>query len=185
MADLVIAYDQAWPRLFEAERARLESALAQWLTTGVHHIGSTAVPGLAAKPTIDMLAGIGDLAEARAAFEPLEGLGYRHRDHRPEAHLFVRSGFGVHLTEPGSDLWRERLAFRDALRSDPALVAEYAEWKRRHAGPEGYSADKRPLVMRVLSDAGIGLKPDDQRLSPGALAAKRRRAHSDGARRRI
>ena len=167
--------------MFEEERDRLESALEPWLTGGIHHIGSTSVPGLTAKPIIDMLAGVADLAKARAASETLESLGYRYREHRPEAHLFVRTGFGVHLTEPGSDVWRERLAFRDALRADPALVAEYADWKRRHADLEGYTADKRPLVMRVLSDAGIGLKSDGQRLSPGALAAKRRRAHSEGA----
>jgi GrpB-like predicted nucleotidyltransferase (UPF0157 family) len=87
---IVIPYDPAWPRLFEGERARLERALAPWLKGGIHHIGSTAVPGLAAKPIIDMLAGVRDLDEARAAEQPLAALGYVHREHRPEAHLFVK-----------------------------------------------------------------------------------------------
>ena len=145
--------------------------LAPWLVAGVHHIGSTAVPGLPAKPIIDMIAGVRDLNEARAAFEPLQALGYEYREHRPEGHLFWTPTHGVHLTEPGSDLWRERLVFRDALRADPKLAAEYAEWKVRHAAMDSgsdrglYTADKRPFVARVLAEGGIDLKPDSTRLS--------------------
>jgi GrpB-like predicted nucleotidyltransferase (UPF0157 family) len=162
---LFVPYDAEWPALFEAERARLEDALEPWLTGGIHHIGSTAVPGLAAKPIIDMIAGVRDLEEARGAFEPLEALGYSYREHRPEAHLFVTATSGIHLTEAGSDLWRERLAFRDALRADPELRREYAEWKLEHAGPNGYDDTKWPFVARVLAGVGIALKPDAERLS--------------------
>lgn len=171
---LVAPYDPAWPGLFDAERARLEQALAPWLEGGIHHIGSTSVPGLAAKPIVDMLAGVRDLEEARAAFAPLAALGYAYRPHRPEAHAFFAPARHLHLTVPGSDLWRERLAFRDALRADPALREEYAAWKARHAGDGGYTADKRPLVRRVLAASGIELAPDEARLTPEALAAKRR-----------
>src|SRR5262249_60564672 len=114
----VVPYGPEWPRLFEEERERLEEALAPWLESDIQHIGSTSVPGMPAKPIIDMLAGVRDLAEARSAEEPLADLGYVYRVHRPEAHLFVQDTKGVHLTRPGSDLWRERLAFRDALRAD-------------------------------------------------------------------
>jgi GrpB-like predicted nucleotidyltransferase (UPF0157 family) len=174
---VVSPYDPEWPHRFEAERALLEEVLSPWLAGGIHHVGSTAVPGLAAKPIIDIVAGVRDLEDARASFEPLTALGYHHREHRPEAHSLVKPTHGnwweathhLHLTEPGSDLWRERLAFRDALRADPALVEEYAEWKRRHAAaspePNPYTADKRPFVARVLADAGIDLKPDAERLS--------------------
>jgi len=151
-------------------------ALAPWLQGGIHHIGSTAVPGLAAKPIIDMMAGIRDLDEARAAFDPLRALGYEYREHRPEAHLFWAPTHGVHLTQPGSDLWRERLAFRDALRDDPALRREYEEWKVRHTARDAacgwYTADKRPLVERVLAEAGIALKPDSARLTTQARATR-------------
>ena len=68
---LVVPYDPAWPERFEAERELLERILAPWLEGGVHHIGSTAVPGLAAKPILDMLAGVHDLEAARAASTPL------------------------------------------------------------------------------------------------------------------
>lgn len=168
---VVVPYDPAWPGMFEAERERLEEALRAWLEGGIHHIGSTAVPGLTAKPIIDMLAGVRNLDEAREAFPALEALGYSHAPHRPEAHRFGRPGYHLHLTEPGSDLWRERLAFRDALRNEPELRHEYANWKVEHAsvtGADAYTASKWPLVARVLAEAGIELKPDEKRLAPGA-----------------
>jgi GrpB-like predicted nucleotidyltransferase (UPF0157 family) len=171
----VVAYDPEWVLRFEVERAMLERVLAPWLEGGVHHIGSTAVPGLRAKPIIDIVAGVRDLEAARASFEPLATLDYAWHAHRPEAHAFFKPADGsehthhLHLTVPGSDLWRERLAFRDALRADPALVAEYATWKSLHADGTGagdpYTGDKRPLVLRVLADRGIALKPDGERLS--------------------
>ncbi len=159
-------YDPAWSERFDAERVVLENVLAPWLSAGVHHIGSTSVPGLAAKPIIDMMAGVESLDAAWAAAPALEELGYVYRVHRPEAHAFHRDEeFHLHLTEPGSDLWRERLAFRDALREDAGLRREYADWKAAHLGEDGYTASKRPLVFRVLAERGIDLKPDAQRLA--------------------
>jgi GrpB-like predicted nucleotidyltransferase (UPF0157 family) len=172
---VVVPYDPEWALQFEVECAMLERLLAPWLHGGVHHIGSTSVPGLPAKPIIDILVGVRDLDTSGAAFEPLATLGYGWREHRPEAHAFVKPRDGtesthhLHLTVPGSDLWRERLAFRDALRADPALLEEYAAWKVAHADGTGardpYTGDKRPLVLRVLAARGIDLKPDDERLS--------------------
>lgn len=154
-------YDPEWPRRFEAESARLERLLEPWLAGGIHHIGATSVPGLAAKPFVDMMAGVGDLEEARAAFEPLLAEGWEHTPHRPGiAHHFSKPGLGLHLTEPGSDLWNERLAFRDALRADPELVAEYAALKLRLAREhpediEAYTAGKRDFVSRILATRGL------------------------------
>lgn len=166
---VVVPYDPDWPRRFEAERALLERVLAPWLKDGIHHVGATSVPSLAAKAIIDMIAGVRDLEEARAAFEPLREQSYVHAPHRPGiAHHFAKPSprlseqtHGLHLTEPGSDLWRERLAFRDALRQDPALVAEYGALKLRlaqqHADDvKAYTAGKRPFVGRVLASAGLG-----------------------------
>jgi GrpB-like predicted nucleotidyltransferase (UPF0157 family) len=165
---VVVPYDPNWPRRFEAEHALLGRVLAPWLEGGIHHIGSTAIPGIAAKPSIDMMAGVRDLNEARAAFEPLRELSYHYAPHRPGiAHHFEKRSvgtgtptYGLHLTEPGSDLWRERLAFRDALRADPGLAAEYEALKLRLA--EEYRGDgvaytdgKRAFVARVLASAGL------------------------------
>jgi GrpB-like predicted nucleotidyltransferase (UPF0157 family) len=165
----VVPYDSGWNDLFEAERALLEAVLAPWLEGGVHHIGSTSIPGMAAKPIIDMMAGVRDLGQARAAFEPLEACSYIHTPHRPGvAHHFSKPSaqpsevtHGLHLTERGSDLWRERLAFRDALRQDSALAVEYEAIKRRLADEHptdvgAYTAGKREFVGAVL--AGVGLQ---------------------------
>jgi GrpB-like predicted nucleotidyltransferase (UPF0157 family) len=166
----VVPYDLQWPHRFEAERVVLERVLAPWLEGGVHHIGATSIPGLAAKPIIDMMAGVRDFDEARAAFDPLLEQSYVNTPHRPGiAHHFSKPSprpsqmtHGLHLTEPGSDLWRERLAFRDALRAEPALAGEYEALKLRLAQEHredlaAYTAGKRAFVARVLASAGIQL----------------------------
>jgi GrpB-like predicted nucleotidyltransferase (UPF0157 family) len=164
----IVRYDSKWPRRFEVERVLLERVLAPWLEGGIHHVGSTAIPGIGAKPVIDMMAGVRDLEEARAAFAPLREQGYLHEPHRPGiAHHFAKPSLAsrerthnLHLTEQASDLWRERLAFRDALRGDSKLLAEYEALKMRAAEEHGadigsYTSAKRAFVARVLATVGI------------------------------
>jgi len=166
----VVPYDPAWPGRFESERLLLERVLAPWLKGGVHHIGSTAIPGIAAKPIIDMIVGVRDLEEARGAFGPLGTEAYLPSPHRSdEAHHFSKPSLrlsevthGLHLTEPGSNLWRERLAFRDALQANPTLAAEYDTLKhglaREHATDiAAYTEGKRTFVAHVLAAAGVQL----------------------------
>jgi GrpB-like predicted nucleotidyltransferase (UPF0157 family) len=182
---VLVPYDDQWPRLFETECEILEGVLAPWLHGGIHHVGSTAVAGLAAKPVIDMIGGVARLEEAGAALEPLAGLGYVHGEHRPEALWFRKPGgvwweatHTLHLTEPGSDLWRERLAFRDALRADAALAADYERWKLAHAARAGdtapYGASKTAFVTSALARTGIIVKPDHERLTAAVRAARKR-----------
>ena len=165
---VIVEYDPAWPGRFKTERVLLERLLAPWLEGGVHHVGSTAISGIAAKPIIDIVAGVRSLSEARLAFDSLAEASYVYSPHRPGvAHHFVKPTpdapqYGLHLTEPGSDLWRERLFFRDVLRSDPELAAEYETLKRRLAEehPEdidAYTTAKRAFIARVL--ATVGLQP--------------------------
>lgn len=162
----VVPYEDEWPQRFEAERVLLERVLAPWLDRGIQHVGSTAIPGIAAKPIIDVMAGVRDLDDARAAFAALREQSYVHAPHRAEiAHHFAKPSletpaYGLHLTEPHSDLWEERLAFRDALRTDPTLAAEYEALKLRLAelysdDMAAYTRSKRPFVARVLASAGI------------------------------
>ena len=156
----VLPYDPQWPRVFDRERLLLERVLEPWLDHGVHHIGSTAVPGLAAKPVIDMIAGVRDLEAARSACDGLATIGYELAPHRPDvAHHFAKPGFGLHLTEVGSTLWRERLGFRDTLRANPELAAEYEALKLRLAREspdiQTYTAAKRAFVHRVLTGADV------------------------------
>jgi GrpB-like predicted nucleotidyltransferase (UPF0157 family) len=116
------------------------------------------------------VAGVAGFEEARAAFEPLTQMSYVSDPHRPGiAHHFAKPSrhlpemtYGLHLTEQGSDLWRERLAFRDALRGNADLAAEYEALKFRlaHEHPDdlqAYTHGKRAFVARVL--ASVGLRP--------------------------
>lgn len=166
----VVPYDPEWPRRFETERALLERVLAPWLEDGIHHVGSTAVPGLASKPIIDMMAGVRDLEEARAAYDALGEQSYVYAPHRPGiAHHFAKPSprlsemtHGLHLTEPGSDLCRERLAFRNALRDGSTLAADYEALKLKLAQEHpqdaaAYTAGKGAFVVRVLANAGLQL----------------------------
>jgi GrpB-like predicted nucleotidyltransferase (UPF0157 family) len=166
----VVPYSDTWPALFAHEAAGLGDALAPWLIGPLEHIGSTAITGLAAKPILDMLAPVSDLDQARDAVPVLASLGYRHDDHRPHEALWFYKQPGedygtrthqLHLTRPDSALWKERLAFRDALRADPRLLSEYVDLKRGLAEQEdlaGYTAGKRDFVAQVLKRAGLELR---------------------------
>ncbi|MDG4831565.1 GrpB family protein [Solwaraspora sp. WMMD1047] len=157
-------YDPGWAVLFEQERVSLEAALARWLVGPVEHIGSTSVPGLSAKPIIDMMAPVRSLSEAAAAIEVANALGYRNGVHRPEeAHYFFKPETDnwwerthqLHLTEPTSLLWRRRVAFRDALRRRPDYRSRYEQLKRDLAYAHGadlasYARNKDDFVNEVL-----------------------------------
>jgi len=163
----LVPYDPEWPTAFETERTRLAEALSGLVVAGIHHIGSTSIPGMPGKPMLDMMAGVGQLDDASLAEPALAALGYEPRPHRVDAALFVRQTRGLdthnlHLTTAESDLWRERLAFRDALRASPDLAQEYVALKLQllhESGGRGYdSADKRDFVRRVLAGCGIELR---------------------------
>jgi GrpB-like predicted nucleotidyltransferase (UPF0157 family) len=160
----LVPYDPSWPERFEAERAALEQAIGPWASGGIHHIGSTAVPGLEAKPVIDIMAGVRDLEDSRACFEPLARLEYVHFPYLPEErHWFCkpdpsRRTHHLHLVPAGSRRFRDHLAFRDRLRAEPRLAAEYAALKRDLAARfehdrEAYTDGKDDFVRRALAGA--------------------------------
>lgn len=138
--NLLVAYDPLWPEAFEEEKARLAKALGP-VAKGIEHYGSTAVPGLCAKPILDILVGISPLSEWERCKPALEALGYdyaegagvpghyifgRGRDRTERTHL-------VHVVEYQGESWRGSLAFRDALRRDASLRESYAREKERAA----------------------------------------------------
>jgi GrpB-like predicted nucleotidyltransferase (UPF0157 family) len=155
----LVAYDPSWPVRAQAEAAAIEDAVGPWLAGGVEHVGSTAVPGVEAKPTIDLMAPVHDLAAARQAFAPLADLGYQHAPHRPHFHWFCKPSpaireFHLILVEATHPDWDMRLRFRDRLRSDPAAATEYAALKRELAARfpndrEAYTDGKAAFVARV------------------------------------
>jgi GrpB-like predicted nucleotidyltransferase (UPF0157 family) len=153
--------DPGWPARFERERAALEEAIGEWVSGGIHHIGSTAVPGLEAKPIIDILVGVPDLETARASFEALAGLDYLYAPYLPEEmHWFCKPHPGrrthhLHLVPSGSKRYRDELAFRDRLRADPQIASQYAVLKRELAGRyrddrEAYTEAKDSFVLATL-----------------------------------
>ena len=161
----MVPADLRWPALFAAERDAIAAALAGWLTGPPEHIGSTAVPGLAAKPVIDIMAPVASLAASRGAIAAAATLQYAYAPYQAETmHWFCKPGpqhrtHHLHLVPAGSPLWRDRLAFRDALRHDPALRAAYAALKQRLAlahrhDRDAYTAAKGPFVAQVLGRAG-------------------------------
>jgi GrpB-like predicted nucleotidyltransferase (UPF0157 family) len=154
-------YDPAWPGRFEAERALLEPVLARWLAGPIVHIGSTSVPGLPAKPVIDIMAAVRDLPSSVAAIEALKPLSYCYFPYKNDVmHWFckpsdVERTHHLHLIPMNSQLWRDRLAFRDRLRSDAALRDAYAALKSAlastHRGDrEAYTDAKSDFIQSAL-----------------------------------
>ena len=88
---LVIAdHDPRWPQMFQAERTRILKAIGEWIVA-IEHFGSTAVPGLAAKPVIDMYAGLRSWDDREQCLAPLEALGYEYRGEDPViGQIFVK-----------------------------------------------------------------------------------------------
>lgn len=157
----VVEYDEAWPTRFGEERVLLERVLAPWLAGPIEHIGSTAVRGLAAKPVIDIMAGVASLEASRPAIEALRTLEYQYFAYKTDVmHWFCKPSAAfrthhMHLVPVGSELWAARLYFRDALRADASLAAEYAAVKQQLAvthrfDREGYTEAKSFFVHRVL-----------------------------------
>jgi GrpB-like predicted nucleotidyltransferase (UPF0157 family) len=160
----IVAYDPAWPARFDSERVALEGAIGVWVVGGIHHVGSTAVPGLDAKPIIDVLIGVADLESSRACFEPLAALGYLYAPYlSEEMHWFCkpdprRRTHHLHLVPLASDTFRFELAFRDYLRGHRDVAVEYAALKRGLAkrfehDREAYTVAKAGFVESVLERA--------------------------------
>jgi len=159
----IVPYDPAWPALFELERQLLSRALCPWLVGPIEHVGSTAVPGLPAKPVIDIMAAVESLDASREALAGLRDLGYQYAPYRADVmHWFCKPSLSfrthhLHLVPYPSLLWTERILFRDCLRSDPVVAREYAELKHRLADAhrfdrEAYTEAKGPFIARVLQN---------------------------------
>lgn len=163
---LVVAYDPRWPALFEQERARLEAGLGA-LCLAVEHVGSTAVPGLAAKPVIDIALGIPSLDRTEELVEKMVAMGYGYvpqfESAMPTRRYFHRPSYAAHTHHVHA--WsldelrtRPELAFRDYLRAHADTAAEYAALKRHLAerfreDREGYTLAKGDFIRAVVERA--------------------------------
>jgi GrpB-like predicted nucleotidyltransferase (UPF0157 family) len=153
--------DDGWPARFEQEATRLRRLLGA-RADGIEHIGSTAVPGLWAKPIVDILIGVDEARTEEAArlivsggYEDLGEAGVSGR-----RYLRKRSpdAVNVHLVQPGGALWRNNLLLRDYLRANPAEAARYARHKQAIVARGvtmllAYSVEKVPLIEELLARA--------------------------------
>ncbi len=159
-------YEASWQSAFVAERERLLTLFpSQFLS--VEHFGSTAVPGMVAKPIIDILAGVESMAVADELFDQLLLNGYTtSREFNamlPDRRWFMRVARGrrthhLHVVKLGGVQWRERLRFRDALRESVTLAQQYSELKHRLAQQhrrdrEAYTNAKTEFVAAVVGVA--------------------------------
>jgi GrpB-like predicted nucleotidyltransferase (UPF0157 family) len=162
---VLVPYSEEWPSRFAAVRAQLLQAFEPQ-RVGVEHIGSTAVPGLAAKPIVDVLLGAMALHGIEERIEVLAGLGFeyvrKYEQELPMRRYFVRPAgdasprVNLHAVVLGSTFWTEHLAFRDALRQDPSLVARYQQLKTTLAKEfeqdrPSYTQAKAPFIEAVVA----------------------------------
>ncbi len=158
----LVEYDPDWPRQFADEADRIRSALGP-VACRVEHVGSTAVPGLVAKPIIDMLLVVPDAADERAYLPALEAAGYRLRIREPdwfEHRLFKGPDRDVnlHVFGRGAGEIDRLIGFRDRLRGDDRLRDRYAAAKRDLAGRtwwhvQHYADAKSGVIGEILRDA--------------------------------
>lgn len=166
----ISAHDPRWAAQFAAERQRLMDVLPGRFAA-IEHVGSTAVPGLAAKPVIDILAGVGSLSEADALLGPLCANGYEtsaeYNATLPDRRWLMRHALGrrthrLHIVVFGGELWAQWLSFRDVLRADASIAARYERLKHDLASHhrhdrEAYTSAKRAFIDDVLAKAGASL----------------------------
>jgi GrpB-like predicted nucleotidyltransferase (UPF0157 family) len=166
----ILPYQPDWPLSYASEATALAALVPAF--TEIEHIGSTAVPGLAAKPVIDMMAAVADLTQAEAALPVLAAQGYHLIDTKMRNRLFLQRTsdptFNLHIVT--LDTWptrKERL-MRDALIADPAALAEYAALKRDLAALHGddmlaYTRAKTAFVQRIMDKEHdrLGLPRED------------------------
>jgi GrpB-like predicted nucleotidyltransferase (UPF0157 family) len=165
----LVEHRERWVADFLTVQAEL-TALFYPVHVEVQHVGSTAVPGLCAKPVLDLLLGVTALPEIEAQIPALATAGFRHRREYekqiPERRYFVREAgllprIHLHAVVAGGAYWREHLAFRDALRADPMLRERYSSLKRalaaRHVTDKAaYTEGKAPFIAAVLADLRCG-----------------------------
>lgn len=161
-ASVVLAeYNYDWPQAFEQERQMLSKLIGRYLCGSIEHVGSTAVPGLVAKPVIDVMFGVKSLDDSKPAIAILVSNGYEYSPYKTDVmHWFCKPSDAyrthhVHLIPHASSLWHERVKFRNLLRSDKQLANDYAALKKDLAhryknDREAYTQEKWPFIKKIV-----------------------------------
>lgn len=176
---IVVDYDPSWPDTFEHLRAGIWPHIRD-VATAVEHVGSTSVPGLAAKPVIDMTVVVPTAPAMEAVIDRLGKIGYRHRGDLgiPGREAFAcpegTPAHHLYACVAGNDGLRNHLTLRDHLRSDPEALREYCRLKRELAlqfadDIDGYIDGKTEFILSILARAGF---TDDQLSAIRAINSK-------------
>ncbi len=157
-------YDPHWPHLYAVEEQQLKEILSPYAVQ-IAHIGSTAIPALAAKPIIDISVAVRDLAEVSACVPALADVGYVEVPINPrfQRRLFCKGPYNegthhLHFSVHASAVWAEPLLFRDYLRAHPGAAAWYQQVKRASASKHqhdlnGYHDEKAGCVGTLMEQA--------------------------------
>ena len=154
-------YDSSWPSKFDQEKEYLMTIVGEWNFGSIEHVGSTAVPGMVAKPVIDIMFGVKSLNESKLAIKTLVEAGYEYWPYKKEVmHWFCKPSDAfrthhLHLIPYQSPLWKERVRFRELLRSNNKVAVEYASLKRELVATyredrEAYTEKKWPFIQQAL-----------------------------------
>ena len=164
---VIVDYDPRWPEAFTQEMTLLQAVIGPFATGGIHHVGSTAVPGLAAKPVIDILVGVDSLDASVECINLVVPLHYVYAAYRAdEMHWFCKPGpsertHHLHLVPTDSQRFVHEIVFRDYLRAHEDRAVEYGSLKRRLAlefayDREAYTQGKTDFVHETLALATSG-----------------------------
>jgi len=162
----IVEYRPEWRTMFENEKRTIQTALGE-VSAQIEHIGSTAVVGLAAKPIIDLMIGLGDFSIADYLVPKIEALGYeyiqKYEAVMPFRRFFIKEQMGlrthqIHMVEIGTEFWDRLILFRDYLRQNADVVARYASLKRELAEREWndvneYADAKTEFVREIENEA--------------------------------
>jgi GrpB-like predicted nucleotidyltransferase (UPF0157 family) len=166
---VIVDYDPAWPRLFETEKNKIAKLFGDQILS-IEHVGSTAVPGLVAKPIIDIMIGVDSLEKGKTLCLPaLQKLGYQYvaelEKEIPERYFLFRGSVEghshhIHITQPTTEFWIDHILFRDYLRRYPDVAREYGELKQQLAQQYRlerveYGKAKTDFIENVLAKARI------------------------------
>ena len=164
----VMDYNPHWPKIFDKEKRQVLNAIGNKVVA-IEHVGSTAVPGLGAKPIIDIMVGPRNLSDAKHCIKPLASIGYEYvpeyEASMPERRYFRKGPsskpnkhYHLHMVGYGGEFWKRHLLFRDYLQTHPDTASEYYGLKKRLAveyrlNREAYTEAKTSFIESVVSKA--------------------------------
>ena len=157
----LLSYKPGWKRLYKKEEELLRSSIGKYIED-IQHIGSTAIPGVKAKPIIDIAIGVKSLEVGEKCIKPLEKLGYEYRQDAglKGRHFFAKGGkknrtHYIHIEKINSQFWKNHILFRNYLRKHKKAVKEYNELKEKLAEKyrddrDAYTVEKAIFIQKIL-----------------------------------